>query len=129
MIQTDRKTDSRNTVQEQKRLPERNRWRQGPETPVPEQTLQAILAGVSPDRMSPEAMLALSHTMGNSALAEMISRQSRNRLDLVSAPVPGPLPDMAPAVLGDGAADLIAPVSFSGLPSLEAGPGLTIGGL
>ena len=129
MIQTDRKTDSRKTEQEQKRLPNQNQRRQGPEIPAPEQTLQAILAGVSPDRMSPEAVLGLSHTMGNSALAEMNSLQRQNSVELVSAPVPGPLPDMAPAVLGEGTADLIAPVNFSGLSSLEAGPGLTIGGL
>ena len=128
MIQTDRKTDSRKAAPEQKRLPEQNRRRQGPEIPVPEQTLQAILAGVSPDRLSPEAVLTLSHTMGNSALAEMVSRQSRSGLDFVSAPVPGPLPDMAPAVLGEGTADLMAPVDFAGLPPLEAGPGLTMGG-
>ena len=129
MIQTDRKTDSRKTAQEQKNLPEQKQRRQGSEIPAPEQTLQAILAGVSPDRMSPEAVLALSHTMGNSALAEMAARQNRNSLDLVSAPVPGPFPDFAPAVLGEGPADLIAPVDFAGLAPLEAGPGLTMGGL
>ncbi len=129
MIQTDRKTDSRQTAREQKSLPEQKQRRQGPEAPVPEQTLQAILAGVSPDRISPEAVLALSHTMGNGALAEMISRQRQNRADLVSVPVPGPMPDMAPAVLGEAAPDLIAPVDFAGLPPLEAGPGLMTGGL
>ena len=129
MIQTDRKTDSRKTAPEQTRLPEQKQRRQGLETPVPEQTLQAILAGVSPDRMSPAAVLGLSHAMGNSALAEMASRQNRNSPDLLSVSVPGPLPDMTPAVLGEGTADLIAPVDFGGLSPLEAGPGLTMGGL
>ena len=79
--------------------------------------------------MSPAAVLGLSHTMGNSALAEMVSRQNRNSPDLLSVSVPGPLPDMTPAVLGEGQPDLTAPVDFAGLPPLEAGPGLMTGGL
>ena len=79
--------------------------------------------------MSPAAVLGLSHTMGNSALAEMIARQNRNSLDLTSPPVPPPLAEMTPAVLGEGQPDLTAPVDFAGLPPLEAGPGLMTGGL
>lgn len=90
--------------------------------------MQALLAGASPDRLSPAAMLALSHTMGNSALLDLISRTGQGA-DLTSPPPsPGPLPDMAPAVLGEGAPDLIDPVDFAGLPSLEAGAGPAYGG-
>ena len=128
MIQTDRKIDSRKTSQEQKRLPEQKQREPARESPEPEQTLQAILTGVSPDRLSPEAVLALSHRMGNSTLAELITRRGPP-LDQASCPVPGPLPDMDAAVLGEGPAGLISPVDFAGLPSLEAGAGLAIGGV
>ena len=91
--------------------------------------MQAILSGVSPERLSPEAVLALSHRMGNSALAEMSSRREEGAADLMSCPTPSPLQDMDAAVLGEGGAELIAPVDFAGLPSLEAGAGLAMGGV
>ena len=126
MIQTGQRTDSRKTASEQKRLPEQKRKQPGIERPEPEQTLRAVLSGVSPDRLSPEAVLALSRRMGNSALAEAIAG-SRRAPEPVDCPTPPPLPDMRAASLGDGPADLIAPVDFSGLTPLETGAGPAFG--
>ena len=86
-----------------------------------------MLAGASPDRLSPEAVLALSHQMGNSAPLEMLSRQKQPAAREV-LPLPGPLPDMEPAVLGEGGAELIPPVDFSALPPLELSAGPVMGG-
>ena len=128
MIQTDRKTDSRKTSPEQKRLPEQKQRGPVNEPPGPEETLQAILTCVSPDRLSPEAVLALSHRMGNSGLSALIARRGPPP-DRTFCPVPGPLPKMDAAVLGEGRAELIPPVDFAGLPTLEAGAGLATGGV
>ncbi len=128
MIQTDRKTDSRKTSTEQTSLPERKQARQARDAPAPEQALQAILNGVTPDRLSPEAVLALSHRMGNSALSELTARRE-GPADLMPCPVPGSMPEMKAAVLGEGSPDLIAPVDFAGLPPLEAGSGMAFGGV
>ena len=82
---------------------------------------------MSLDRLSPEAVLALSGTMGNSALAELIAGRERPA-DRTFCPTPAPLPDMDAAVLGEGDAGLTAPVDFAALPPLEAGAGLAMGG-
>ena len=128
MIQTGQKTDSRKTLPEQKRFPEQKQRATESERPEPEQTLQAILSGVSPERLSPEAVLALSHRMGNSALSELAARRE-GPADLMPCPVPGSMPEMKAAVLGEGSPDLIAPVDFAGLPPLEAGSGMAFGGV
>ena len=72
MIRTDQKTNSQKTSSERKNLPERERGRENLEPLLPGQALQALLAGAGPDRLSPEAVLALSHTVGNSAMLEMV---------------------------------------------------------
>lgn len=87
------------------------------------------MSGVSPERLSPEAVLALSHRMGNSALAETIARREAGAADLTSVPVPSPLQDMEAAPLSEGTAELISPVDFAGLPALETGAGLAMGGV
>lgn len=90
--------------------------------------MQAILAGVSLDRLSPETVLALSHRIGNSAVAEMIARRTRGS-ELGACPVPAPLPEMEGAELSRGPAGLIAPVDFAGLPPLAgAGPAYEVAG-
>ena len=108
MIRTDQKTNSQKTSSERKNLPERERGRQNLEPLLPGQALQALLAGAGPDRLSPEAVLALSHTVGNSAMLEMVSRRGPP-LDRDTVPIPGPIPEMKPAVLSEGSPELMVP--------------------
>ena len=86
------------------------------------------MSGVPPDRLSAEAVLALSGVVGNSALLEMISRQQPLSLR-ETCPMPPPLPVMEGAILEAGSPDLMAPVDFAALPPLETAPGPAYGGV
>ena len=80
------------------------------------------MSGVSPERLSPKAVGALSHRLGNSALLELMTLRGPSQ-DRESCPVPGPLPEMDAAVLEEGEPDLIPAVDFAGLPPLETAAG------
>jgi len=102
MLQTDRKTE---TARKATRDPERTRQRQGPDRKLsPAQALQAILSGGELEQLPAESMLSLSQTLGNSALAELISRRETE-----------PMRDMPP--LPRGGCET-APADWSGGPPL-----------
>jgi len=122
MMQTDQKANSRKTSSDQKSLPERGQGRPETESLSPELTLRTLLSGASPDRLSPDGLLALSHSLGNSVLLDLITGRGRPP-ERETCPVPGPLPEMEAAVLDEGEPELIPPVEFAGLPHIEAALG------
>ena len=85
MVQTDRRAETaRRTDREQ----ERTQQRKSRETGLsPAQALEAILSGGSWEQLPPEGVLALSHTLGNAALGEMMAMRFRGP-ELAAIPLP-----------------------------------------
>ena len=128
MTRTDQKVPSeQKQAQQQTRTQEKQRQSQVHEPLLPVQALQVILSGAGLDRLAPQAVLGLSHEIGNSALLEILSRQPAVGL-LEAPPKLGPMPDLEPAALDPGRALLISPIDFSGLAPLDSGAAPMNGG-
>ena len=85
MLRTDRKTETtRQTAKEQKLTPQKQRRN---DALSPAAALEAILSGANLDQLPAGSMLSLSHTVGNSALADMIARRETTP-ELDSRPLP-----------------------------------------
>ena len=128
MTRTEQKAPSeQKQAQQQTKTQEKQRQSQVHEPLLPVQALQVILSGATLDRLAPQAVLGLSHEIGNSALLGILSRQPAAPLT-EAPPLPGPMPALEPAALEPGRAPLITPIDFSGLAPLDSGAAPMNGG-
>lgn len=74
MLQTDRKTEQTRQTSQDREQTARKKDRDAPAEAA--QALEAILNGGSLEQLPAEGMLALSHRMGNDALATVLMRRS-----------------------------------------------------
>jgi hypothetical protein len=126
MLQTDRKTTepARQNAREQERAQQRKKQDLDAQAEAAA-TLQAILAGGSREQLPAEGMLALSHTLGNGALLELLALRpagpETEGMPLPDAPcLTGPLP--APG----GAPQWAAAPDFGGMAPMPASAPLAV---
>jgi hypothetical protein len=120
VLQTDRKTEAaRQTPQDR----EQTRRRQSPEKQnEASQALEAILNGVSWERLPAEGMLALSHRMGNDALLSVLSLRETGPETQRSSLPGGPCPT-EPMDFGPGEAATESAPDFGAFTSMgDAAP-------
>ncbi len=112
MLQADRKTEAvRETAREQKT----SRQKQTRENKTaPAAALEALLAGQSLGQLPAESVLALSHSLGNSALLELLSARG-SAAEPETRPLPAGPCGTDPVNWGGGGPALAEPPAFAAM--------------
>lgn len=121
MLQNDRRADAKRQSPDNRDSGRVSReWQRPGQETLDTQTLSALLAGVSPEQLSVEQLLALSQRIGNSAVLELISLHGV-RADAAPWTAPAGEPQTAPAEWSGGAAEFTPAPEFSSLAPLQTG--------
>ncbi|MBE7004304.1 MAG: hypothetical protein E7425_08490 [Ruminococcaceae bacterium] len=123
MHQTDRRTEPAKRSAQDKDRAERKQSRESQKSAA--QALEAILAGGSWEQLSTDGILTLSHTVGNSALLDMLALRSMGPEAEISS-----LPDgacgTAPAEWGGGEPLCVAAPDFGAMSPMGAAAPLSV---